>query len=334
MSEDTPLQTEESLEQLLRRARPRRAPPDAEREQVRLAVEAEWIAVIGQRRRHRRWLSLAAAAAVLLAVAGAPYLLRFSGVAPVSVATIERSIGSLYLLGERSELTEADELSVLTTGQTIVSMPASGAAMRWHQGGQLRLDADTRVDLVADDTVFLRSGRIYFDSRASALSDLSSPVAESRFTVRTAQGTVWHTGTQFIASQDGRTLTVSVREGEVHVDGDYYDGSANAGQQLTLEGRNRPVLTSIAVAGGAWSWVESIAPTAGIENPSVYQFLSWVARETGLELRFATPEAERIARRDRLIGRVDAPPRDALRLWMSTVDLHWHIDGGVIIIEE
>lgn len=334
MIEDTALQTEESLEQLLREARPRRAPPDADREQVRQAVEAEWHAIVGQRRKRRRRLSLAAAATFVLAVAATLYVLRLPGVTPVAVATIERSIGSLYLLGERSELTEADELSVVTTGQTIVSGPASGAAMRWHQGGQLRLDADTRIDLVTDDTVFLRAGRIYFDSQASALSNPSKPMSAARFAVRTVQGTVWHTGTQFMASQDGRTLTVSVREGAVHVDGDYYDGGANAGQQLTLESRNRPVLTSIPVAGGAWSWVESIAPTAGVENPSVYQFLSWVARETGLTLRFATPEAERIARHDRLIGRVDAPPRDALRLWMSTVDLHWHIDGGVIIIEE
>jgi hypothetical protein len=328
------VQTEESLEELLRRARPRRAPPDADREQVRRAVEAEWLAVTVQRRRRRRWWSLAAAATVLLALAGTLSLLRVPGTTPLAVATIDRSIGSLYLLAERSGLTEASELSVLTTGQTLVTGPASAAALRWHQGGQLRLDADTRLDLVADDTVFLRSGRLYFDSQASPLSDVPNARAAPRFVVRTVQGTVSHAGTQFMTTQVGRTLTVSVREGEVRVDGDYYDGSANAGQQLTLEDRNRPVLKSIPVHGGAWSWAESIAPAARVENPTVYQFLSWVARETGLEVRFATPEAERIARRDRLIGQVDAAPRDALRLWMSTVDLSWHIDGDALVIEE
>jgi ferric-dicitrate binding protein FerR (iron transport regulator) len=334
MREDTSLQTEDSLEQLLRRARPRRSPPDTDREQVRRAVEAEWLAVTRQRRRRRHWSSLATAATVLLAVAGALYLLRISGVAPIAVATIDRSIGSLYLLGERSELTEAGEFSVLTAGETIVTGPASGAALRWHQGGQLRLDADTRVDLVADDTVFLRSGRIYFDSQASLLSDVSNPTAASRFVVRTVQGTVAPAGTQFMTTQDERTIAVSVREGQVRVDGDYYDGSASPGQRLVLEGRNRPVLTSIPIHGGAWSWIESIAPPARIESPTVYQFLRWVARETGLELRFASREAERIARRDKLIGRVDAAPRDALRIWMSTVDLDWHIDGDAIVIEE
>ncbi|MGH7128160.1 MAG: FecR family protein [Planctomycetaceae bacterium] len=326
--------TEDSLEQLLRRALPRRAPPDADMKEVRRAVEAEWLAVTGQRRRRRRWLSLAAAAAVLLAVAGTLHLLRAPGTIPVTVATIDRSIGSLYLLGDRSQLAATGELSVLTSGQTVVTGPASGAALRWHQGGQLRLDADTRVELVARDTVFLRSGRLYFDSQASPLSDAPNRAAAPRFTVRTAEGIVSHAGTQFMVAQSGRTLTVSVREGEFRVDGDYYDGSANAGRRLTLDGRNRQVLTTIPVHGGAWSWVESVAPPARVENPSVYQFLSWVARETGLALRFATPEAERIARRDKLIGRVDAAPRDALRLWMSTVDLGWHIDGDVIVIEE
>lgn len=328
------MQTDDSLEQLLRRARPRPAPPDADTERVRRTVEEEWLAITGQRRRRRRWLSLAAAAAVLLAIAGTLQLLRAPGTIPVAVATIDRSIGSLYLLGERSGLTEAGELAVLRTGQTIVTGAASGAAMRWHQGGQLRLDAGTRVDLVAEDAVFLRSGRLYFDSQESPLSDAPNPAAAPHFAVRTAQGIVSHSGTQFMMTQSGRTLTVSVREGEVHVDGDYYDGAANAGQRLTLEGRDRPVLTSIPLHGGAWSWIESVAPPARLENPSVYQFLSWVARETGLGLRFATPEAQRIARRDKLIGRVDAAPRDALRLWMSTVDLDWHIDGDVIVIEE
>jgi hypothetical protein len=137
-----------------------------------------------------------------------------------------------------------------------------------------------------------------------------------------------------MTTQDERTIAVSVREGQVRVDGDYYDGSASPGQRLVLEGRNRPVLTSIPIHGGAWSWIESIAPPARIESPTVYQFLRWVARETGLELRFASREAERIARRDKLIGRVDAAPRDALRIWMSTVDLDWHIDGDAIVIEE
>lgn len=333
MREDATLQTEEPLELLLRRARPRRAPPDADRRQVRRVVEAEWLAVTARRHRRRRRQVLVAAAAVLLAVAGALYSLRFPGVAPVAVATIERSVGSLYLLGERSEVTEAGKLSILTAGQTIVTGLESGTAMRWHQGGQLRLDADTRLELLARDAVFLQSGRLYFDSQASPLSDSEAP-AESHFIVRTPQGTVSPAGTQFMTAQDGRTLTVSVREGEVQVDGDYYDGSASAGQQLTLEGRNRPVLTNIPVAGGAWSWIESISASTAFENPSVYQFLAWVARETGLQLRFATPQAEQIARRERLIGRVDAAPRDALRLWMSTVDLDWHIDGDVIIIGE
>ena len=334
MNEDTPLRTGESLEHVLRQARPRRAAPNADKEEVRRAVEAEWLAVTGQRRRRRRWLALAAAAAVSLAIAGTLYLLRLPGVAPVAVATIDRSNGSLYFLGERSELSEAGELSVLTAGQTVVTGPASGAAMRWHRGGQLRLDADTRVDLIAEDAVFLRSGRLYFDSQASPLSDAADPAAAFRFIVQTAQGTVSPAGTQFMTMQDEGTLTVSVREGEVHVDGDYHDGNATAGQQLMLVGRNRPLLTSIPIHGGAWSWVESIAPAASVENPTVHQFLTWVARETGFELRFATPQAERIARRDKLIGRVDASPRDSLRLWMSTVDLNWHIDGDALVIEE
>ena len=92
------------------------------------------------------------------------------------------------------------------------------------------------------------------------------------------------------------------------------------------------MLTSIPAYGDAWSWVEATAPAARVENPTVYRFLAWVARESGLGLRFATPAAEEAARNGKLIGRVDAAPREALRIWMSTVDLDWRIQEGVIVV--
>jgi hypothetical protein len=328
------LDPDESLEQLLRRARRRRAPPDADAERVRRTVQAEWLAVSGRRRRNRRLALFATAATVLFAFSGIMYLLRAPGAVPVAVATIERSTGSLYLLGDQSELRETDELSVLTAGQTVVTGPRSGAAMNWHQGGQLRVDADTRIELLAKDAIFLRSGRVYFDSKSSLLSEETGRGEATRFLVRTDQGIVSHAGTQFMTERTGRNLTVSVREGEVRVDGDYHDARANAGQELTLEGRNRPMLMSISIYGEAWAWVEATAPAARVENPTIYRFLTWVARESGLGLRFATPAVEQAARNDHLIGRIDATPTEALRLWMSTVDLHWRIEDGVIVVSK
>jgi hypothetical protein len=276
----------------------------------------------------------ASAASVLVAFVFAAYLLRAPGTPSPIVATIEKSNGAIYLLGERSELMPTGALSRLTAGQQIVTGPASGAALALHDGGQLRLDADTRNEFIGGNTVFLESGRVYFDSRSALLSDRADPGEAAGFAKSTRQGRITHAGTQFMVEQSGRTLVVSVREGAVDIDGDYHDARAAAGQRLTFEGRGRPVTGRIASHGHAWSWVEATTPAARIDDPSIHRFLGWVARETGLGLRFTTPEAERVARDGNLVGRIDRPPMEALRLWMATVDLDWRIEDGVIVVSE
>jgi hypothetical protein len=66
----------------------------------------------------------------------------------------------------------------------------------------------------------------------------------------------------------------------------------------------------------------------------VLELLEWVSRETGLQLRFESAGAEELARKELLKGEIDAPPTNALRLWMMSVDLDWRIDDGVIYVSE
>lgn len=332
-AENTTLATDDPLEQLLRQTPPRRTPPAEDTAQVRLAVEAEWLAVSRRRRTRRRVVLFASTASVTVAFLFAAYLLRAPGTPAPVVATIEKSSGAIYLLGERSELTPTGELSILSVGQAIVTGPAAGAALALHNGGQLRLDADTRIEFTDGNTIFLESGRVYFDSRRPILAP-DGPDDAAAFAVRTSHGTIAHTGTQFLVEHSGRTLVVSVREGAVDIDGDYHDARAVAGQRVTFEGRSLPVTTHVESHGDAWSWVEAMTPAARVDDPTIHEFLSWVSRETGLGLRFATPNAERVARHGNLVGRIDVPPMQALRLWMSTVDLEWRIEDGVIVVSE
>jgi ferric-dicitrate binding protein FerR (iron transport regulator) len=325
---------EDSLEQLLRRVPPRRTPPPEDAAEVRQAVHEEWLAITGRRRMRRRVAVFASAASVLLALLFAANLLRAPGTPPPVVATIEKSIGAIYLLGDESDLMRTGELSILAVGQAVVTGPASGAALTLQDGGQLRIGADTRIEFMAGNTVFLESGRVYFDSHSSGPAAPGASDEAANFLIRTDQGTIAHVGTQFMVEHSGRTLVISVREGAVKIDGDYHDARASAGQRLTFEGRSRPVAGSMAGHGEAWSWVEATTPAMRVDNPTILQFLNWVARETGMSLQFSTPDAERIARDDNLVGRIDVPPTEALRTWMSTVDLEWRIEDGVIVVSE
>lgn len=325
----------DAVEALLRQAEPRPAPPAGDAELVRNAVHAEWRAVTVRFRRRRLIRNLALAASVILAVAVGFNALRVDTLAPVQVATIDKSHGSIYLLGEQSMLRTLPESAVVTAGQTIVTGPGAGIGLAWGGGGSLRVDQQTRLEFRSPDSVYLESGRLYFDSGPPGLiaGVAGGPERRARsLNIDTPHGVVRHAGTQYMAYADAQTLAISVREGRVEVDGAYYSQTASAGQQLTLEGSARPRIADFDGYGAAWGWIETVAPRAQLDGRTVYDFLSWVSRETGLALEFESAAAEDLARAETLRGTVDTEPTNALRVWMLAVDLDWRVEGGVIHI--
>lgn len=307
----------DAVEALLEKAAPRPVPPDADEQQVREAVHAEWRSVTGKVRTRRQFARLAIAASVLLAVALSFNAYRETGIAPVEVASIDKSYGSIYLLGKQSELTELDDLATVTTGQTIMTGSESGIGLAWVGGGSLRMDEATTVEFVGTDAVFLREGRVYFDSQAMGAS----------FTVNTAHGAVSHIGTQYMTAVDGLRLTVSVREGEISIDRNSGKDSGLAGQQVEIIGEAAATFTNIGSSGAQWEWLEATAPTLDFSGKSTYEFLQWVARETGYGIAFEDAEAERLAREGRLVGTIPGlDPRRELEVRMLGEDLDYAFD--------
>jgi ferric-dicitrate binding protein FerR (iron transport regulator) len=323
-----------ALEQLLRQAPPRPAPPESDVESVRSAVHAEWRSMSGKRRVRRLLTTFAIAATVLLAVGVTINALRVPSAVPVTVATIDKSIGSIYLLGKQSQLQNTNGLSVLTAGQTILTGHDSSVGLVWSAGGSLRIDEDTRVEFVAKDAIVLRSGRVYFDSQPSELSAGITVDSAASFEIRTEQGVVSHLGTQFMTSVDASSLSVSVREGRVMIEGATYSETAEEGERIKFSGRGRPEIFNISRHGGAWGWAEAVAPSVDVDKRSVHEFLTWVSRETGLQLRYEDATAESAAHIITLTGMVRIPPRDALDFWLPTVGVDWRIEGGMIVVSD
>lgn len=321
----------ETIEDLLRHAEPRPTPPAEVAEAARAAVRAEWRASVGQRQRRRRVAGFAAAATLVLGLMVAPDLLRAPALPVLPVASIDKSFGSVYVLGERAELRETRDLSEIMAGQTIVTGRAAGLAVAWGDGGSLRLDRNTRVEFSDAESVFLREGRVYFDSRRAALAsgvdDTDMPVLN----LRTARGVVRHVGTQYMVQVDGDALIVSVREGEVAIDGEYFDHTASRGEQVTLSGSQRPSVLSISGNGADWEWLEDTTPAVDVDGRSLHEFLTWVCRELGLQLVFVG-DAETVARNAILRGSIDSRPADSLRMRLASAALAWHVDQGVIYV--
>ena len=325
------MRQDDLVEALLQRATPRPAPPSEDEKMIRQAVLAEWQSVTDTRRSRRSLARLSIAATVLLAVTVSFNLMRIDGVAPVQVATISKSFGAIYVLGEQSTLHRLADTSVVLSGQTIKTDRDSGIGLAWGNGGSLRIAADSVIEFVAANKVYLHSGRIYFDSMPSDLSAAISGGSNSaELSIETDHGAITHLGTQYMTYTSSDRLEVSVREGEVAIDGKYYDVKALAGQQLSISGSARATVLNIDRYGSAWRWVEETSPLVNMDGRSVDDFLNWVSRETGLKVEYPDSATKRAAQATVLKGNVNLKPSEQLDFWLQGQDLSWHTDGGSI----
>ena len=322
----------DALEELLRHASPRPVPASREMAAAKAAVRDEWLDVSKRRRTRRRVTGFAIAATILVGLFASVGVFRAPPVDVVQVASIEKSFGPVYLLGDQAELRPTQDLVNVMSGQTIVTSAAAGLALAWGEGGSLRVDENTRLRFVDEERIYLESGRAYFDSASSLIA--SAPASGvPALLMMTDHGQVRHVGTQYMTEVDMDALVVSVREGEVAIDGVYHDRTLHSGQQATLVGQQQPSILNISRSGEAWEWVSHTTPAADVDGKSLHEFLVWVCREMGLELRFEGG-AEAVAHQAILKGTIDTVPAEALRLRLATAALDWRIEGGVIYITD
>jgi hypothetical protein len=330
LSDEMVLRGDDAVEALLEKAVPRPSPPGNDEAAVRSAVHDEWQAVTRRVRTRRYIKHFAVAATVLLGIAVSFNALQVTNTPSVQVATISKSFGSIYLLGEQSEQHEMADLATISAGQVILTDKDAGIGIEWGNGGSLRVDKNTRIEFTSPEAVFLHSGRIYFDSQSA---DLAEATAATGFVVETEHGSVEHVGTQYMTAVTTRDLTISVREGRVEVDGAYVNKAvAVAGQQLSISGGARPKLADVSVHGEAWRWIEATSPVINADGRTVDEFLTEIGRETGLKVYYETPAAREMAHNGVLKGNVDMGPREELALRMSGEDLGYRIDGGAIYV--
>ncbi len=328
--------SDESLEQLLSKAAPRPVPDDAATAAVREVVRDEWRVVSGQRRRRKTWLSLAAAATILIAVFSITSTFRVSEVELIRVAEIQRSFGAVFIVGEQSVLIPVDDLKTIHAGQTIRTDRNAGIALAWANGGSVRFDANTTVEFRGENSIYLHDGKVYFDSTPSELIAEVDGAGIGDFEIETRQGRVTHVGTQFMTEVDSKNekLLVSVREGRVAVAGRYHPYTAVRGEQVVFSGRQPPLVLNDPGYGENWSWVARISPAINTDGKSAYHFLHWAGRELGRKIEFSDEAVERMARTDFMMGmgRLEKGPVEALRLREATTKLEWRYKEGTIYV--
>jgi hypothetical protein len=313
-------EAERVLQRLFAHAEPRPLPPEADAEEIRRAVYAEWDAATG-RRVFRRRAGFAAAASVVLAFA------LWVGFAPSpsnapTLARVERVDGLV-------DGADGEPLVVGTalTAGGVVTTGTGQIALRLESGGSLRIGAQSRVVLTGADAAELLAGVLYFDSENARDG--------AAFNVATSLGNVRDVGTQFLARLDnvaGR-FDVGVRSGRIELRSVGETGAAGVGERLVVMQDGASIRRdTIATFGGDWDWVERVAPPFETDGRTIGDFLAWFEEQTGRTVMFGSAAAERAAR-EKIAGSIDLPLLQELAAVLAIADLTYAFDGERVVID-
>lgn len=279
------------------------------------------------------WVLFAAAAVLIVGLAA---VLRFlevggEGAPPVAVAKLERWQGRVELRQAGTTLAAASH-AALAAGVEVVTGADLGsegrAALRLGDHVALRLDSGTRLRFEGGQRLALLSGALYVDNFGAEPGGV---------VVVTPAGELRDVGTQFEvrlgAFDDGATVRLRVREGEVVYARGSLEQRAAVGEELRISPAGRTTRARIPVYGSEWSWVVSAAPPLAIEGIKARQFLEWIARESGWRLDLADATATAIADRVVLHGSIDDLPVDeAPGAVLASCGLEHRVVDGVLIV--
>jgi ferric-dicitrate binding protein FerR (iron transport regulator) len=170
------------------------------------------------------------------------------------------------------------------------------------------------------------AGKVYIDTGAARSANGVEVVTEA--------GTAVDVGTQFeVLYRDGE-YRLRVREGRVMLRRDAGEVDGEAGEQLKILPGGEIERTRIEEDDPGWDWAESLAPAPDIDKQPVTVLLTWVARETGRAVRFASPDIERKAGTTILHGNIrHLAPLEALSVMLATTDFEYTLpDDATILI--
>jgi hypothetical protein len=309
-----------------------RPQPDPRRTAIfEQSLHREWRRGVQHRARRRRFAwaaaSVAGAAAAMLFAWLPSWRSPEQPATTLVVGRVARVEGIVHTTPTRGisapsrRITEGDEIQADTLIETT---DAGRAALMLDESISLRVDVDSRLVVIGDRVMRLERGAVYVDSSTES----HKPVL-----IQTQTGDVRDIGTQFDVRQQGSSLRVRVREGEVLVDRSGSAITARVGEALQFDAQGRHVRSAIPTFGPEWAWTSAIAPQFQLEGSTVQQFLEWVAREQGWRWRFVNADTARQAAGIVTHGSLEGyTPEEALDIVLPTCGLSFERNRDEIIV--
>jgi hypothetical protein len=288
-----------SIESLLRLAGERDQPSVEGIERARAAARLSWQRARARgdaRDRPRRGFAIAMAASLVAVIAVGAWWRREMP-KPVDLARVSAIQGEVGVEGAHAPLATD---GILHSGE-ILATQEGRVALTFGDSLSLRVDRQSRLRFTAAGRVRLIEGVVYVDS--GGLN------ARASLRIDTPAGVVRHVGTQFqVQVRDGRTR-VQVREGRVVIAAENRSlGSAldlAAGDLAEISGTRIRIEHGQPGHGDGWDWAALTAPAFDIENRPLSEFLAWLAREHGWQVRFGEASLQTRIQGIRLHGSVE-----------------------------
>jgi hypothetical protein len=208
----------------------------------------------------------------------------------------------------------------IRAGQAAAALIVPGA-------GSIRLRPATLLAVQGRARLRLETGTVYVDADASAPGQ--------GLAIETLFGVARDIGTVFELTADPEGLRLRVRDGRVELGqpGGATVLDAAAGEELRLGNDGSIRRGPIDVTGADWRWAEQLASPFNPEGRRLAEFLRWVARETGRQLRFRSVRDEALANSAVLHGTTyNLAPMEALDLMLAATDFEYSLTPDSVLI--
>jgi ferric-dicitrate binding protein FerR (iron transport regulator) len=214
----------------------------------------------------------------------------------------------------------------VAAGSTIVTGAGGRGALLLDGGVEVRLDRETAATLEAAHRLVLARGGVYIDTSVRASG------ARAAVDVIALGAVVRDIGTRYEVRVLDEALRVRVRDGRVQVTRDADTRVTEPGMELMLT-RAEMRLSPSAGFGADWDWIVRAVRTPPIEGRSLAEFLAWVEREGGRQIRFRDRALERSAATTIVYGAIDGlSVEEALSVVLPTCGLAHRTDNGTVLI--
>ncbi|HEV7606955.1 MAG TPA: FecR family protein [Steroidobacteraceae bacterium] len=293
-------ESDRSIERLIKLAGERDLPSAEGAERARRAAQESWNRLLKQgaapapRRALKFVLGLAVAAGLATV---AFHAWHRPNAVPVELVARIATLDGGAALREAGIETLARVAGSVRSG-TVLMTSEGRVALTFGDSLSLRVDRHTRLRFDSREQVTLLEGALYVDS--------GGVNAVPALRIETPAGVVRHVGTQFQVRVAGDTTRVRVREGRVlltRAAGEQSDIAT--GDELQVRGHDLQWERGLPTFGPDWEWAASVAPPLTIENRPLAEFLAWMVREHGWQLRYGDESLQQRTHDIRLHGSLD-----------------------------